>query len=299
LGVFARRGTRFELSRFAVLASLLAAVLAQSPVLELEWTAPPECPQRDTVLASVQRRLGASPPAPSLQARVTLVEQEGEFLLALETQGARRELKGPSCAELAEAGALILALLIDPMLLSRPPPPPQQAPAAPAEPPRAFSALLGISGVADYGALPSIAAGWHASLLLDVRAFHLEAFGGTFVSQQLPNATLALDFDAGVRPCWAITTTSVARPLVCAALSFGRTSGTGNVDVPSMGTSLYAAAFLGAGVQLELFWRLGLLLHLEGGMPLTRTFYELDTGPVWSTRLFVARGELAVVARVW
>jgi hypothetical protein len=284
-----------------VLASLLAAVVAQAPVVELEWSAPPDCPQRDVVLASVQRRLGASPPAPALQASVTLVEQDGQFLLALETQGARRELKGPSCAELAEAGALILALLVDPMLLSRPPPPPPEAPVAPAQPPRAFSALLGVSGVADYGALPSIAAGWHASLLLDVRAFHLEAFGGTFASQPLPTATLSLDFDAGVRPCWAITTPTIARPLLCAALSFGRTSGKGNVAVSQSGSALYAAAFLGAGVELELFWRLGLLLHLEGGMPLTRTFYELDSGPgpVWSTRLFVARGELALVARVW
>jgi hypothetical protein len=282
-----------------VLASLLAAVVAQAPVVELEWSAPPDCPQRDVVLASVQRRLGASPPAPALQARVTLVEEEGQFLLALETQGARRELKGPSCAELAEAGALILALLVDPLLLSRPPPP--ETPAAPVEPPRSFSALLGVSGVADYGALPSIAAGWHASLLLDIRAVHLEAFGGTFASQTLPTATLSLDFDAGVRPCWAITTPTIARPLLCAALSFGRTSGKGNVDVSQAGSALYAAAFLGAGVELELFWRLGLLLHLEGGMPLTRTFYELDSGQglVWSTRLFVARGELALVARVW
>jgi hypothetical protein len=37
---------------------LAAAVLAQTPALELEWDAPPPCPQRDAVLASVSRRLG-------------------------------------------------------------------------------------------------------------------------------------------------------------------------------------------------------------------------------------------------
>src|SRR5581483_2119888 len=169
---------------------MMAAVLAQAPApaLQLEWSAPPQCPSREAVLASIERRLGSSPRGESISARVTLVEQGGVFRLSIETQGgAKRELLGPSCSELAEAGALILALLIDPLLLSRPPAAPEQTP-APEPAPGSFSALLGVSGVADWGALPSLAAGWHASLLLDVRAFHLEAFGGTFASQHLSTA---------------------------------------------------------------------------------------------------------------
>src|SRR5262249_17794379 len=76
-GVFARRGTYFELSRFAVLASLLAAMLAQAPTVELEWSAPDSCPPREAVLASVQRRLGASPEARPIEAHVTLFESDG------------------------------------------------------------------------------------------------------------------------------------------------------------------------------------------------------------------------------
>jgi hypothetical protein len=288
-----------------VLSWLLTAALAQAPDFHLTWTAPEGCPQRDEVLASVQRKLKRPPDALDVRGTITLLE--GVYRLELESSLGRREIVGPSCVELAEAGALIVALLLDPMLLSRPepeakPPPPEPAPPPPVSPPLALE--VGVAGVADRGALPSVAAGWHALLALDYGALRLEAFGGTFASQAVVSAAgsaeLGLDFDVALRPCWNIVRAR-ARPLACAALVVGRTSGRGlDVDFPLSNTSAYAAGFLGVGVAVDLFWRLGLLLHLEGGMPLIRTVMAFQSGPaLYITPLFLARGELALTARFW
>lgn len=288
-----------------MLSWLLTAALAQAPDFNLAWSAPFGCPQRDEVLALVQQRLKRAPEA--LDMRGTIAFADGVYRLVLESPLGRREIVGPSCAELTQAGALIIALLLDPMLLSRPEPealPAPQAPAPPPPPPQALGLEVGVAGVADRGALPSVAAGWHASLSLDYGVLRLEAFGGTFAAQTVPAATgsaqLGLDFDVGLRPCWNILRAR-ARPLACAALVVGRLSGKGaQVDFPMTNTTAYAAAFLGVGVEVDLFWRLGLLLHLDGGMPLIRTVTAFQSGPpVYITPLFLARGELAVTVRFW
>ena len=52
---------------------------------------------------------------------------------------------------------------------------------------------------------------------------------------------------------------------------------------------------------MELFWRLTLQARLEAGMPLTRTAYQFegDSTALFAQRLFLARGELGLQARVW
>jgi hypothetical protein len=113
---------------YGFFASLL--VLAPQPALAeqvsdarvtLQWLAPASCPDGNAVLARV-RALVSAASAERVTARGVVTEPaEGrQWQLMLETvQGARtwqRSLHAGSCDELADAGALIIALVLDPNL---------------------------------------------------------------------------------------------------------------------------------------------------------------------------------------
>ncbi|WP_437795941.1 hypothetical protein [Sorangium sp. So ce693] len=95
--------------------------------VELDWIAPGECADRGRVLAEIEQRLGRSSAAngePSLKARAVVSRNErGSWDLRLTTTLGEtthsRELHGETCAELADAAALIIALAIDPDAASR------------------------------------------------------------------------------------------------------------------------------------------------------------------------------------
>jgi hypothetical protein len=123
-------------------------VLASKPAhaeagLDLEWSAPAACPDREAIAAEVHRLVGAFEPLrPVLRARGVIVEQdEGGWLLTLETEldGLRgeRRLEGRSCRSVADAGALLLALALNPDLeeaITEAPSVGTPAPAKPARP---------------------------------------------------------------------------------------------------------------------------------------------------------------------
>jgi len=100
----------------AILTSLVAGPARAAEPVELRWHAPPGCPSREQVLAEVTRLVAKAPEKP-LRARaiVTTDEQGFRVQIALEgsAQGART-LRARSCASLARATALIVALAIDP-----------------------------------------------------------------------------------------------------------------------------------------------------------------------------------------
>jgi hypothetical protein len=87
----------------------------------LEWRAPASCPDGNAVLAKV-RALVSAASAERVTALGVVTEPAagGRWQLTLETvQGARtwqRSLHAASCDELADAGALIIALVLDPNL---------------------------------------------------------------------------------------------------------------------------------------------------------------------------------------
>lgn len=91
-----------------------------------EWHAPPECPSRAAVLERVERLVGhtaqpASAIDAAIQARVERVDS-GEWQLGFDSSGgtaAERRVLGRSCEEVADAAALLVALLVDPLIASR------------------------------------------------------------------------------------------------------------------------------------------------------------------------------------
>ncbi len=134
------RATR-ALFPLALVASGLAfgidVARAQPSPIDLEWSAPPECPAGDVVRAAVLRDLGASRGAGAPLVARGRVEKSGEawvahLSVAAPNGAGERTLRASSCADLSDAAALIFALAIDPH--AAPPPPSVASSAAPAAP---------------------------------------------------------------------------------------------------------------------------------------------------------------------
>lgn len=151
----AQRRARNPVRRgFIVLACglvLEAPASAQPPpdvIIQLNWNAISSCPSREEVRAEVLRLLGsrASPAKEAIAVDATVTQENSSYLVRLEvkspqTQGGApakvRELRGPSCKAVADASALIMAMMIDPSAAMDYPsdqnepgsaPPPKQAP---------------------------------------------------------------------------------------------------------------------------------------------------------------------------
>lgn len=138
----ARRSTTALLLGGSLLAAAgLSALAARAePPLSLSWRAPEGCPSRETVLAEVTRLLGRDHARSSIQAEAT-VDRSGDghrlrVILRSDKTPRVRELTAPTCEELGDAAALILALAIDPSAVASAPPRAAEGDAgAPAPPP--------------------------------------------------------------------------------------------------------------------------------------------------------------------
>jgi hypothetical protein len=122
-----------SLIRELVFSVVSAVVAVQSSTsidagpLHVAWSAPQGCPQASDALARVQTLLGAEVGTvlhQPLEARAVVTELgSGRFRLDLEMrQGSdlgARSIEADSCQEVAQAGALVIALTIDPELLER------------------------------------------------------------------------------------------------------------------------------------------------------------------------------------
>jgi hypothetical protein len=107
----------------ALLVAMLGASVARAQSdgpIELSWRAPVGCPTEADVRQEITRALGGPPPSSSKRRVRALAVVEGGTLrwslrVATEVDGQRgsRSLEGSSCAALAEAAALIVALAFD------------------------------------------------------------------------------------------------------------------------------------------------------------------------------------------
>ena len=138
----ARRSTTGPLLGGSLLAAAgLSALAARAePPLSLSWRAPEGCPSRETVLAEVTRLLGRDHARASIHAEAAVDKSGDGHRLRVILRGDKtprvRELTAPTCEELGDAAALILALAIDPSAVaSAPPRAPESDAGAPSPPP--------------------------------------------------------------------------------------------------------------------------------------------------------------------
>lgn len=274
--------------RPTLLTGLLHLALAAAPTaLELTWVAPEECPKKEEVEALVARWApGVTRP---LKATASIRREGAVFALVLETDSGRRDLRSERCDEAANGAALVLAMLLDaaaaPLPIAvTPPAPAARLAGSPRAPERsAWAGLIRGGAMVDVGALPVATAGWRVTTGVAYRSFLAELAGGGFLAQRVSipqvagaQAQMALDFDVLLRGCWSPGETRV-RPRLCGAASVGQLSGSGlGLTAPRTERALFAAAFLGVGLRVDLFWGFGALAHLELGVPLVRTRIVID-----------------------
>jgi hypothetical protein len=141
--------------------------------VELGWHAPPECPSREAVLAEVARALADSreePVAVVAQVDIAILDNgRWRAVMVIEAREAhdRRQFEAATCAELASAAALIVAVSLEggaarPALASGAA---RAAPKAargtePSRPPTgAWQFVAAVAGLIDAGTMPSVPAG--------------------------------------------------------------------------------------------------------------------------------------------
>jgi hypothetical protein len=278
---------RFGLGARGLLIALAVAPLASAEPIErgalrLDWSAPGGCPNGVEVVERIEALLGvpvaALSPEP-IGARGTVRELETlRFELELETrqrdQRFVRSMQAPSCAELSDAGALVLALAIDPTFAERqalaggapgtkpeapkvsvqtldmadpqderPPPPPPSRRAVP------WSARVGLT--MDLGTVSDVSLGPRASVEFGSDTTRVE-FGvlwlppaRTFVATDTESGGFIDLIAAQVATC-VLPFRGDFEMEGCVGLEFGSIHGVGfGVETQSEGTALWFAGGIG------------------------------------------------------
>lgn len=309
------------------------ASAAEPEPVALEWKAPADCPRGSDVVAEVDRILeNSSSVKPSQPIHATAqVSYDGaryQVRLQIETaQGSStRDIHSSSCRAVADASALVLALVIDPN--ARPPEPapapaPEKAPApkpvqrrppgrarplrptlrpTPRPAPVSVHALAWVG--ADLGSLPALAPmfGAGAGVQVGAQRFELgaelwpERFGGVAGS-----ATTGGEFSmlaGSLRTCRSLLSGKLELG-PCGAVEVGRLHARGmGVDQPSQASKLWTALVLGGELRWVPVQVLAVTLRLGAAFPLLRPRFVLTgIGPVYRPAVVAGRAALGLDVR--
>jgi hypothetical protein len=290
-----------------------------------EWIAPEGCPPESSVNAEIDNLLGGvarDRAREDLTVEAT-VEHGALWSVTLETMSSatsgHRTIEAATCQGLANATALIVALMIDPDAVAaragkvkeRETALPPAAPSAPAPPSppvqRATFGLAGVGATGNLGVLPAPDVGIGAEIGLVRRQWRVElraAYGLRNVrSDTLSDPAGAYGrfrfFAATLAGCWTIV-----RPAVdlgpCAEAEFGAVYGEGSGA--SQNTAETTPWFgLGAGgvVSIKASPWLHFPLHADAVVPLWRpnfTFRNVDS-PIFRSRVVGGRLTVGVELR--
>jgi hypothetical protein len=271
-------------------------------------------------VAEVERLLGASgarPPAPLAVSATVTPDPAGGLRAHLEAEspdGPRtKELQAASCEALADATAIILALMIDPTALAAPvapspplpappaapvpvpppPPVPLPAPAPRSSPVTAPAAAVPTSAVrprfhlvawalADTGTLPGVTFAAGGTAALSLGAVRLELGAGAFpgrsaVLAQRTTAGGDVSLVAGTAGlCYSVLASGRFELSPCLALEVGRLHATGfGVSNPGEGSALWSALEPGARLAWSPLARLAVVLRAGASVPFTRPRFVL------------------------
>lgn len=297
--------------------------------VELDWEAPPGCPDRDDVLAQVERfvppehRVGAA----TLHAMGRLRAEGRAWSLELVVRGEgsrmERTLRGDHCGVLASAAALVVAVMVEPAAvleeveaIANVEPParePEVLPPDPIDPPPESAARPGgfvaARGLVSWGAVPGVGGvvALGGGLRFGRWRVGLEALFDT------PRRAILADEDAaaagagariamagaGLRGCYSPGAKRVEVPL-CGGFEAGALWATGvGLAQPKTAVSAWGAFVLGSGLAIVVHPRLALRLDVEGVVPLRRPrFVVEDRGVVYRPAPIGARAGAAIELRL-
>ena len=339
------------MGRAATVAGLLltaSSVLAGTPAppVVLQWSAPPdECPDAAYVLAEVRRLIGDEPTSVTVAAKAKVTHLgEAKWRVELTTLvGAdpssvgRRTLDATSCRSLADATALLIALVVSPDRVGAPkaPPAPPAVPPKPppvlatpvvqpvaivqpvppvvvdvprAAPPRPRSApWLGVSIAAalTYGVYPAITPGIALGLDARVGRFRASLFGVVDRSQRAAvlggvdeGGTFA-GHTLGLRVGFSWLDSSSSLEFVSALVGTWTRVEAEGFGAPTTTSAVKHQGGLGPGLALatRLVGPLFARLQLDLLVPLRRYAYEIGGGEIHTVGPLLAITQLGVEAR--
>jgi len=290
----------------ATLGSARPVHAEEAGVLTFSWQAPSGCPSRDDLRAEIARLLGGEirvPKGGDIKA-VAVVAQAQTWSLAIETELAgrpgQRSIEAASCQDLADATALIIALMIDPNAVAAHATPPRPAPPPASSDPttqeeRRVAYLVGIHAAGSYGTLPSIDAGLGGGVGLAGRRWRVELRGTyglrrdqrvTAPSPAPPDSYGRFNFAAAaLAGCVNFGREGLAFG-PCADAEVGMLSAKGvGVSEGFSAQTLWLAMGAGAYAAIPLGPHLSLPLHLDVVAPLLRPEFVFRNVP---TRVFRA-----------
>ncbi len=277
----------------------------QAGALTFSWQAPASCPSRGQVSGEIARLLGGIirvPQGGDITARA-VVEHGLTWSLAMDTELAgrpgRRSLEAASCQDLANAAALIIALMIDPDAVAAhattpqpaAAPPPVTAPpataTAPDRKPRVVEFLVGILAAGSYGTLPSIDAGLGGGIGLQGRRWRAELRGSYGLRRDQKAWAAAPAGAYGQFNFWAVAFAACfnvgSESLAfgpCADAEVGVTSAKGfGVSQSLPADTLWSALGAGGYAAISLGHHLDLPLHLDVLAPLRRSEFVFKNEP--------------------
>lgn len=261
--------------------AFVAAHARAEPELTLEWREPAGCPDRAGVIDRVERQL-ARPLAEasrtlSAVARIT-AERDG-YALTLRTERAGesgvRSFRAASCAELADAAALVLVLSLgaDEREATQAPPDPDPRTESEARAPP-LRVLLRAGGMGEYGYLPRIGAGAELGLALRMARQRLELTAlwlPPVHSARRDGARVAVDlWAARAGYCHDLFRRGAAL-LACTAVEVGRALGRGvDLDESSSEHFVWFAPSLSLRFSADLHRRLALYVDASASVPVVR-----------------------------
>jgi hypothetical protein len=284
----------------AAAAPFAATAYAESTAgpVTLAWSAPPECPREDAVLAEVQAALGpkAGTERP-VTARAVVTRAGRGFRVTLTTlrDGApgERVLEDEACDALARATALIVVLTVDPSRaasLGAPTPTPSPTPTPTPAPtptptltptPRRESLAVFAAGTFDDGTLAAPAFGAGVAIAWLPHPFRLELGGAIFATTRasIPNGeggTFSL-ISGGGRACAAFTAGAVELG-PCAGFDLAAVHAEGfGADQIQTGNGLWGVVSAGGDAYWSLVRPLGLRLRIDGVLPTARPPFVVIT----------------------
>ena len=272
--------------------------------LQLEWQAPEGCMDREAARAAIDAALGAPAPAtdsapprgaralppsdarPVARVRIAQLD-DGRWNADIWMYGARgsgeRSFEGASCANVAEAAALIVAMALD---AAREP----ERGAVPSEAPdpdlarTATRFFAGLRAAFDVGSLPEPSAGAGLAFGVEHGAWRAELEGTAWLPQIARGAPPARVggrfglFTLGLRGCVDVLPGAAVLQLgPCLGGEAGLATGRGvDISDPETNEHLWAAALGGLSLRYAGRSRLGFALLVEAGVPLRRPTWEIE-----------------------
>jgi hypothetical protein len=289
---------------FCAWCAALGVASAQAPartadgVMAFQWSAPQGCGTRAEVLARAQRHLDGPVvvrDTAALQMEGEIEEADGIYTLVMRTHAQagseEREFRSGQCAELTDAAALLIALMLQ-----------MRAPDEAEQPEDAMTARgvhpwLGPELVSDLGPLPVAAfgAGVRGGVALGRTTLALGFEYLPPVAVDLPARAMVAELGllaASINACHAFWRVPALGP--CLRAEYGRIFGHGrNVEDAGSGTAPFVVLAAGARLGVPIGRTLSLQSELSGGITLDRAeFAVAGIGRVHRIPAFVGRLQL-------